>query len=79
MLFQAVIGACFDVIAGGDTAVIVVTYTCKNSDGFDVPSYFSGRCGRNLDGQVVVRRCWGPSASEGPQNNDLTKFLEYDT
>jgi hypothetical protein len=31
-------------------AVIAVTYTCKNSDGFDVPSYFSGKCGRNLDG-----------------------------
>jgi hypothetical protein len=36
--------------------VISVTYTGKNSDGFDVPSYFSGRCGRNLDGQVVARR-----------------------
>jgi hypothetical protein len=23
--------------------------------------------------------CWGPSASEGPQKHDLTKFLEYNT
>jgi hypothetical protein len=23
------------------------------------------------------RRCWGPSASEGPQKHDLTMFLEY--
>jgi hypothetical protein len=37
-------------------AVIAVMYTSKNSDGFDVPSYFSGRCGRNLDGQVAARR-----------------------
>ena len=22
-------------------------------------------------------RCWGPSASEGPQKHDLTMFLEY--
>jgi hypothetical protein len=41
-------------------AVMVVTYTCKNSDGFDVSSYFSGRCGRNLDGQVAA---WRRSAS----------------
>jgi hypothetical protein len=38
------------------TAVIEMTYTCKNSDGFDIPSYFSGRCGWNLDGQVAARR-----------------------
>jgi hypothetical protein len=37
-------------------AVIAVTYTYENSDGFDVPSYFSGRCGQNLDGQVAARR-----------------------
>jgi hypothetical protein len=37
-------------------AVMAVTYTCKNSDGFDVPSYFSSRCDRNLDGQVAARR-----------------------
>jgi hypothetical protein len=24
-----------------------------------------------------VGRCWGPSASEGPQKQDLTVFLEY--
>jgi chromosome segregation ATPase len=24
-------------------------------------------------------KCWGPSASEGPQKHDLTMFLEYDT
>jgi hypothetical protein len=35
-------------------SVMAVTYTCKNSDGLDVPSYFSGRCGRNLDGQVAA-------------------------
>jgi hypothetical protein len=38
------------------TAVIAVTYTYKNSDGFDVPSYFSGRCDQNLDGHVTARR-----------------------
>jgi hypothetical protein len=32
------------------TAVMAVTYTCRNSDGFVVPSYFSGRCDRNLGG-----------------------------
>jgi hypothetical protein len=37
-------------------AVMVVTYTCKNSDGLVVPSYFSGKCGQNLDGQVAARR-----------------------
>jgi hypothetical protein len=37
-------------------AVMAVMYTCNNSDGFDVSSYFSGRCGRNLDGQVTARR-----------------------
>jgi hypothetical protein len=26
-------------------AVIAVTYTCRNSDGFVVLSYFSGKCG----------------------------------
>jgi hypothetical protein len=31
---------------------MAVTYTCKNSDGLVVPSYFSGRCGQNLGGQV---------------------------
>jgi hypothetical protein len=24
-----------------------------------------------------VNACWGPSASEGPQKQDLTVFLEY--
>jgi hypothetical protein len=24
-----------------------------------------------------VSNCWGPSASEGPQKQDLTVFLEY--
>jgi hypothetical protein len=24
-----------------------------------------------------LTRCWGPSASEGPQKHDLTMFLEY--
>jgi hypothetical protein len=37
-------------------AIIAVTHTCKNSDKFDVPSYFSGRCGQNLDGQVAAWR-----------------------
>jgi hypothetical protein len=37
-------------------AVMAVTYTCKNFNGFDVSSYFSGRCGRNLDGQFTARR-----------------------
>jgi hypothetical protein len=36
--------------------VIAVTYTCKNFDEFDVPSYFSGRCGQNFDGQAAARR-----------------------
>jgi hypothetical protein len=25
----------------------------------------------------IERLCWGPSASEGPQKQDLTVFLEY--
>jgi hypothetical protein len=37
-------------------AVMAVTYTYKNYDELVVPSYFSGRCGRNLDGQVAARR-----------------------
>jgi hypothetical protein len=37
-------------------AVMAVMYTCRNSDGFDVPSYISGRCGRNMDGHVAARR-----------------------
>jgi hypothetical protein len=36
--------------------VMAVTYTCRNSDGFDVLSYFSGKCGRNLGGHDSVRR-----------------------
>jgi hypothetical protein len=35
---------------------MAVTYTYKNSDGLDVPSYFFGRCGQNLDGQVAAWR-----------------------
>jgi hypothetical protein len=27
--------------------------------------------------ELGVRRCWGPSAFEGPQKHDLTMFLEY--
>jgi hypothetical protein len=49
-------------------AVMAVTYTCKNSDGFDVPSYFSGRCGRNLDGQAAARRCSASAAQPTPTN-----------
>jgi hypothetical protein len=48
--------------------VIAVTYTCKNSDGFDVPSYFSDRCGRNLDGQVAARRLFASAAQPTPTN-----------
>jgi hypothetical protein len=44
-------------------AVMAVTYTCRNSDGFDVPSYFSGRCGRNLGGQDAARR-WSASVAQ---------------
>jgi hypothetical protein len=29
------------------------------------------------DGVMEVCACWGPSASEGPQKQDLTVFLEY--
>jgi hypothetical protein len=37
-------------------AMMAVTYTCRNSNGFVVQSYFSGRCGRNLGGHDAVRR-----------------------
>jgi hypothetical protein len=37
-------------------AVMAVTYTYRNSDGFDVLSYFFGRCGRNLGGHDAARR-----------------------
>jgi hypothetical protein len=36
--------------------VIAVTYTYKNSNGFNVPSYFFGSYCRNLDGQVAAWR-----------------------
>jgi hypothetical protein len=42
---------------------MAVTYTCRNSDGFDVPSYFSGRCSRNLDGYDIARR-WSARAAQ---------------
>jgi hypothetical protein len=42
---------------------MAVTYTCRNSDGFDVPSYFSGRCGRNLGDHDAVRR-WSARAAQ---------------
>jgi hypothetical protein len=44
-------------------AVMAVTYTCRNSDGFVVPSYFSGRCGRNLGGHDAARR-WSARAAQ---------------
>jgi hypothetical protein len=44
-------------------AVMAVTYTCRNSDGFVVPSYFSGRCGRNLGSHDVVQR-WSARAAQ---------------
>jgi hypothetical protein len=39
--------------------------------------------GKSVDQKVYRSRigsllyCWGPSASEGPQKQDLTVFLEY--
>jgi hypothetical protein len=36
--------------------VMAVTYTYRNSDGFDVPSYFSGRCEQNLGGHDAAWR-----------------------
>jgi hypothetical protein len=42
---------------------MAVTYTCRNSDGFDVPSYFSGRCSQNLGGHDAVRR-WSTRAAQ---------------
>jgi hypothetical protein len=42
---------------------MAVTYTCRNSDGFDVPSYFSGRCGRYLGGHDTARR-WSARAAQ---------------
>jgi hypothetical protein len=47
---------------------------------------YSQHCGRtnqytlDLKGRKFVLKpmtCWGPSASEGPQKQDLTVFLEY--
>jgi hypothetical protein len=43
-----------------------VTYTCRNSDGFVVPSYFSGRCGQNLGGHDAVRRSSARAAQPTP-------------
>jgi hypothetical protein len=51
---------------------MAVTYTCKNSDGLDIPSYFSGRCGRNLGGQVAVRRWSVSTAQPTPANGTPT-------
>jgi hypothetical protein len=42
---------------------MAVTYTCRNSDGFVVPSYFFGRCGRNLGVHDAVRR-WSARAAQ---------------
>jgi hypothetical protein len=42
---------------------MAVTYTCRNSDRFVVPSYFSGRCGRNLGGHDAMRR-WSARAAQ---------------
>jgi hypothetical protein len=36
--------------------MMAVTYTCRNSEGFDVSSYFYGRCGWNLGGHDAARR-----------------------
>jgi hypothetical protein len=33
--------------------------------------------GQTLEGDFGRSRCWGPSAYEGPQKQDLTVFLEY--
>jgi hypothetical protein len=30
-----------------------------------------------IKNKYLLPRCWGPSASEGPQKQDLTVFLEY--
>jgi hypothetical protein len=36
----------------------------------------SGKSGHSR--QITAKvGCWGPSASEGPQKQDLTVFLEY--
>jgi hypothetical protein len=32
-----------------------------------------------MPGILNNQKCWGPSASEGPQKHDLTMFLEYNT
>jgi hypothetical protein len=45
---------------------MAVTYTCRNSDGFDVPSYFSGRCNQNLGGHDTVRRWFARAAQPTP-------------
>jgi hypothetical protein len=47
---------------------MAVTYTCRNSDGFDVPSYFSGRCGQNLGGHDAVQRWFARAAQPMPAN-----------
>jgi hypothetical protein len=39
----------------------------KNKDSQDSVIFGDGNQGK----------CWGPSASEGPQKQDLTVFLEY--
>jgi hypothetical protein len=49
----------------------------------DIEVYQEGHKGPdpNNPDQLNIARgyCWGPSASEGPQKHDLTKFLEYNT
>jgi hypothetical protein len=44
-------------------AVMAVMQTYRNSDGLVDPSYFSGRWGRNLEGQATARR-WSASAAQ---------------
>ena len=47
-------------------AVMAVTYTCRNSDGLVVPSYFFGKWGRNLGGHATARRCSASAAQPTP-------------
>src|SRR6185503_418394 len=47
-------------------AVMAATYTCRNSDGLVVPSYFFGRWGRNLGGHATARKFSASAAQPTP-------------
>jgi hypothetical protein len=51
----------------------------SSSEGYETPSdpFPTTSIDRAAARELQRDPCWGPSASEGPQKQDLTVFLEY--